>query len=80
MVELYKLIEAIWGIERVPDVWKESLIISIYKNKGDKSVCGNSLGISLLAVAGNILATIMLTRLVHLASWRLLPETQCGFR
>ena len=32
--DLHKLVEAIWEVERVPDDWKESLIISIYRNKG----------------------------------------------
>ena len=64
----------------VPKDWTESLIISIYKNKGDKSVCGNSRGISLLAVAGKILAKVLLARLVKHVSEDLMPETQCGFR
>ena len=80
LVELHKLIGAIWEMERVPDDWKESIIVSIYKNKGDKSVCGNSRGISLLAVAGKVYAKVMLTRLVQHVSEEILPETQCGFR
>ena len=80
LLKLHKLIEAIWEMERVPDDWKESIIVSIHKNKGDKSVCGNSRGISLLAVAGKVYAKVMLTRLVQHVSEEILPETQCGFR
>ena len=80
VVELHRLIEGIWDYELVPSDWRESLIISIYKNKGDKSVCGNSRGISLLVVAGKILAKILLARLIQHISESIMPETQCGFR
>ena len=56
------------------------MIITIYKNKGDKSECGNSRGISLLSVAGKIMAKILLKRLIKHISEDLMPETQCGFR
>ena len=42
--------------------------------------CDNHRGISLLAIAGKILARILLNRLIdHLENGHL-PETQCGFR
>ena len=70
----------VWNKESVPQQWKDSSIITIYKNKGDRTVCGNSRGISLLAVAGKIVAKVMLQRLiVHIAE-ESLPESQCGFR
>ena len=52
----------------------------IYKQKGDRAVCGNSCGISLLSIAGKVLAKIMLSRLVKQISEGMLLETQCGFR
>ena len=54
--------------------------VTIYKDKSDKSICGNSRGIALLSTAGTILTTLMLKRLVRKVSEDLLPETQCGFR
>jgi len=36
----------------------------IYKKKGDRAICGNSRGISLLSVAGKLLARVMLIRLL----------------
>ena len=51
-----------------------------HKNKGDKSICGNSRGKSLLAVAGKVMAKVMLHRLVNNITEGLLPESQCGFR
>ena len=64
-MELHKLIEGIWYYKLVPTDWRESLIIPIYKNKGDKSICGNSHGISLFVVAGKILAKFLLARLIQ---------------
>ena len=44
-------------------------------------VCDNHRGISLLSIAGKILAKILLNRLnVHLDQTGLIPESQCGFR
>jgi exonuclease III len=77
---LHLFIVEVWNSERVPSAWKNANIVAIYKRKGDKSLCGNSRGISLLAVAGKILARIMLSRLLHHVVDQVLPESQCGFR
>ena len=61
--KLYQLITAVWEAEDVPQQWKDARIVSIYKRKGDRATCGNSRGISLLSVAGKVLAKILLTRL-----------------
>ena len=50
------------------------------KQKGDRVECGNSHGISLLSVAGKVLAKIMLTRHLEHVADLVLPESQCGFR
>ena len=52
----------------------------LYKQNGDRAECGNSCGISLLSVAGKVLAKIMLTRLLEHVVDLVLPESQCGFR
>ncbi|KAL8574199.1 hypothetical protein ACOMHN_053520 [Nucella lapillus] len=44
------------------------------------SVCGNYRGISLLSIAGKILARVILNRLISNISENNLPEAQCGFR
>ena len=55
-------------------------IVHIYKRKGDKSICDNHRGISLLCIAGKIHTRILLNRLsLHLAD-NVLPESQCGVR
>ena len=38
--EIHKLIISIWNKEELPDEWKESIIVPIYK-KGDKTDCNN---------------------------------------
>ena len=48
---------------------------------GNPQVCENHRGISLLSIAGQILAKILLNRLnAHLDKAGLIPESQCGFR
>ena len=60
--EIYKLIISIWNKERMPEEWKESIIVPIYK-KGDKTDCNNYRGISLLPTTYKILSNILLSRL-----------------
>ena len=44
--EIHKLIYSIWNEEELPEAWKESIILPVYK-KGDKTGCSNYRGISL---------------------------------
>jgi hypothetical protein len=44
--EIYILIRSICSKEELPQQWKESIIVAIYK-KGDKTDCNNYRGISL---------------------------------
>jgi len=58
--------------------FKDALIVIIYKKKGERSECGNHRGISLLSIAGKMLAKIVLNR-IRSISEDVLPESQCGF-
>ncbi|CAM4708723.1 unnamed protein product [Leuciscus chuanchicus] len=78
MRRLHLLIQNIWEHGTLPQDWKDANIVVIYKQKGDRAV--NSRGISLLSIAGKVLAKIMLSRLVKHISEAVLPGTQCGFR
>ncbi|PFX31654.1 Transposon TX1 uncharacterized 149 kDa protein [Stylophora pistillata] len=76
----HSLLCSIWEEEDIPQEFRDATIISLYKNKGSKSDCGNYRGISLLSIAGKILARIILNRLIFNISEHNLPEAQCGFR
>ena len=77
--KLHDQILKIWEKETVPQDWKDANIVSLFK-KGDRKDCGNYRGISLLSIAGKIMARIILNRLNTLLAHDILPETQCGFR
>ena len=64
--EIHKLIISIWVKEELPEEWKESIIIPVYK-KGDKTDCSNYRGISLLSTTYKILSSILLSRLTSYA-------------
>src|SRR5215469_4596056 len=75
---IHKLIISIWNKEELPEEWKESIIVRIYK-KRDKTDCNNYRGISLLPTTYKILSNILLSRLIPYAEegiW----DHQCGFR
>jgi hypothetical protein len=76
--EIHKLIISIWNKEELPEEWKESVIVPIYK-KGDKTDCSNYRGISLLTTTYKILSNILLSRLTPYAE-EIIGDHQCGFR
>jgi hypothetical protein len=64
---IHKLIISIWNKEELPEDWKESVIVTIYK-KGDKTDCNNYRGISLLPTTYKIYTE------------EIIGDHQCGFR
>jgi len=75
--EIQKLIISISNKEELPEEWKESIIVPIYK-KGDKTDCSNYRGISLLPTTYKILSNILLSKLTPYAE-EIIGDHQCGF-
>jgi hypothetical protein len=75
---VHKLICSIWNKEELPQQWKESIIVPIYK-KGDKTDCNIYQGISLLSTAYKILSNILLARTTPYVN-EVTGDYQCGFR
>nr|VZI25274.1 unnamed protein product [Spirometra erinaceieuropaei] len=80
MDHLTALFQEMWRQGVVPQDFKEATIVHLYKRKGNRQVCDNHRGISLLNIAGKIFARILLNRLNNHLEQGLLPESQCGFR
>ena len=77
-LEIHKLITSIWKKEKLPEEWKESIIVLIHK-KGDKTDCNNYRAISLLPATYKILFNILLSMLIPYAK-EIIGDHQCGFR
>ena len=78
MTELFHIM---WRKEAIPQEFKDASIIHLFKRKGNPHLCDNRRGISLLSIAGKVLARVLLNRLnEHLEQSGLLPESHCGFR
>ena len=59
---IYELVRQIWEQERIPEEWKETIIVPIYK-KGDRFRCENYRGIALGNAAYKILVNIILEKI-----------------
>nr|VZI03759.1 unnamed protein product [Spirometra erinaceieuropaei] len=80
MDHLTALFQEMWRQGEVPQDFKDATIVHLYKRKGNRQVCDNHRGISLLNIDGKIFARILLNRLNNHLEQGLLPESQCGFR
>ena len=76
--EIHKLIISTWNDEEMPEEWKESIVVPIYK-KGDKTNCSNYRGILHLPTTYKILSNILRSRLTTYAE-EIIGDHQCGFR
>ena len=77
--KLHELLTHCWEQGKLPQDLRDAIIITLYKNKGEKSDCSNYRGITLLSNAGKILARLLLNRLVLTMANEHLHESQCGF-
>jgi hypothetical protein len=76
--EIHRLICSTWNKEELPQQWKESIIVPIYK-KGYKSGYNNYRRISQLSTAYKILFNILLARLTPPVN-KIIGDHQCGSR
>ena len=63
---LHNVLCACWKEGAVPQDMRDAKIVTLYKNKGDRSDCNNYRGISLLSVVGKVFARVILVRLQEL--------------
>ncbi|VDL92028.1 unnamed protein product [Schistocephalus solidus] len=80
MAELTTLFQEIWRQGQVSQDFKDATIVHLYKRNGNRQLCDNHRGISLLNIARTIVARILLSRLNGHLEQGLHAERQCGFR
>ena len=78
--KLTELFQSFWTEGAILQELKDASIVHLYKRKGNRQACDNHRGISLLSIAGKILARVLLNRLINHQEQGQLPESQCGFR
>ena len=57
------VINIVWIKKTIPDDWRRGIILPFWKNKGNKEVCSNHRGITLLSIPGKMFAMILLERI-----------------
>ena len=62
------------------DKFKDANIVQLYEDKGDRESCDNHRGISVLRIAGKIIARIILNRVTQHPLDDVVSESLCGFR
>ena len=77
--KMHSLINRIWKEEEMPTDWTMDIIVSTYKNRGDKLQCKNYRGISLLCTGYKIVTTVLNNRLKKYTE-HIIGEYQAGFR
>jgi hypothetical protein len=62
LYRIYELVRQIWEEERIPEEWKETIIVTIHK-RGDRESCENYRVIALGNAAYKILLNILLGKI-----------------
>ena len=58
----FRIFTMCWSRRCLPDDFRDTKVITLYKNKGDRRDCNNYRGISLLCIAGKVFARHLLPR------------------
>ena len=77
-IKFHEFFVCCWEQRKLPQDLRDAVIISLHKNKGEKSDCANYRGISRLAIARKILARVLVNRLVYTIAAE--QCSQCMFR
>ncbi|GAA6068877.1 uncharacterized protein LOC124628743 [Tachysurus ichikawai] len=75
---LTRIFNKVWETERLPSDWTSGVILPLWKRKGDRLVCGNHSGITLLSIPGKLFTRILLTRALPAIRSSRRPQ-QAGF-
>ncbi|KAI3376691.1 hypothetical protein L3Q82_017116 [Scortum barcoo] len=67
-----------WRLGTVPLEWQTGVVVPLFK-KGDRRVCSNYRGITLLSLPGKVYARVLERRIRPIVDPRI-QEEQCGFR
>ena len=62
ITELLEILCLCWNEGEVPQDMNDNSVVTLYKNKGDRSDCNNYSGIYLLSVVGKVFARVVLKR------------------
>ena len=75
---LFAIFNLLWTTKDLPSDWIDANVCTLFK-KGDRSLCGNYRGVSLLSVVGKAFADILLQPLQYLTE-SVYPESLSGYR
>ncbi|KAI3377230.1 hypothetical protein L3Q82_009142 [Scortum barcoo] len=75
---LTRLCNIAWRLGTVPLEWQTGVVVPLFK-KGDRRVCSNYRGITLLSLPGKVYARVLERRIRPIVDPRI-QEEQCGFR
>jgi hypothetical protein len=74
--EIQKLINPIWNKEELPQQWKESIMLPVYK-EGDLIDCSNCRGLSLLPIMCKTVFSVLPKLTPYMD--KIIGYRQCGF-
>ena len=61
---LVRLLNLSFDMGVVPMDWRGACIVPLYKGKGDKCECINTMGTSLLSVVGKLFGRVLIVRVI----------------
>ncbi|BHF64702.1 hypothetical protein SprV_0200770800 [Sparganum proliferum] len=73
-------LQEMWRQGKFPQDFKDPTIAHLFKRKGNRQLCENHRGTSLLNIVGKSFARMLLNRLNNYLEQSFRPESPCGFR